>query len=966
MKHLLRHILRLWPIGILIALEYALVVTNYRPGTYLMGWDNIMPEFNFRQAFITNIFGAWQEHRGVGLPDGMGHAANIVHTILIWCMSLTLPQHILRYAFQFLMHGLGMLGMYCLLRHILAKTKHAGESSILPLLGALFYGLNLVTIQMFYTPLEAFSIHYAALPWLAYTLTRYLERPDRNTFILFITASILTVSQFFIPTLILPTALLLIAVSLPHIRNWKQIIAAMGAFIAVNAFWMLPYIYALPHNAPIIQQAKINQMSSGEVYSRNRAFGDLMHVLTMQGFMLDFEDVNTQGVPIYVMDAWRTFTALPGIQMTSMFFAVLALLGLLQTLRFSRTHKGSGSYALLFIISTMFLATNTPGITHVMGYLRDHIPMFAEAYRFPFTKFGLLFGFSMSILIIQGIRYLTERHIRIFAVCVAMSGLFGMSLPVFQGQFFYDAMRVKLPTEYLQLFAFMDEQDHTGRTAYLPMPSYWSWKHYSFGYIGSGFLWYGLPQPLMDRAFDPWSNTNENYYWELSRALYAKDANGVMDVFRKYDIRYIILDENMWAPGHDRSLFVDDTKTLLSSMADIHPIGQTKTITVYELTANTNTFVRIHPTLPTVYPAYKWTDNDTAYRMVGDYTSINKYDENNENNTLAFPFRSLFTKRAIDEREFTIDEDSTTIMIKSNVLQDSSSSAIIRTSEPLYSARADGALTEQAIKPCGVLNQGDSKGETIREENHTALRLMSSIQRGCVQFAIPDLTHTDGYLVRVTSRHISGRPLMLSLISDTAKHVEVETLLETQDSSLSTSDAKWHTDYFVLPPLAEDGKGYSVYITNDAIGEEQTVNDIEDISFFAFPYNDLANEERGVITTPPEPQKPIGTMVTHAHPASYDVTIDSINDTNTLILSQAYNDSWKAYDISGLSPVKRLFPWVFGRLLTEHYTVNNWENGWQISEHTSDVQIIFFPQVFQFVGYVMLSMLLSIIILTTR
>ena len=82
----------------------------------------------------------------------------------------------------------------------------------------------------------------------------------------------------------------------------------------------------------------------------------------------------------------------------------------------------------------------------------------------------------------------------------------------------------------------MDTQNHDGRIAYLPQPNYWSWKHYNFGLVGSGFIWYGLSQPLMDRAFDPWSNVNENYYWELTHALYSNDSE--KNIRCPYKIRY--------------------------------------------------------------------------------------------------------------------------------------------------------------------------------------------------------------------------------------------------------------------------------------------------------------------------------------------------------------------------------------------------------------------------------------------
>ena len=182
---------------------------------------------------------------------------------------------------------------------------------------------NLITIQMFYTPLEAFSVHFAALPWLALTLLRYYQIPNRNHLIHFGIVVLLSTPQFFIPTLLLPTTLLLIALSMPFITQWKRVRTAGVLFLCVNAFWLLPYIYNLPYNAAIIQRAKINQMSSDEVYARNQVFGDIKNVLLMRGFMLDFEDVNIDSQPIFVMDTWRTWVYQPLIKYIGVFFCSL-------------------------------------------------------------------------------------------------------------------------------------------------------------------------------------------------------------------------------------------------------------------------------------------------------------------------------------------------------------------------------------------------------------------------------------------------------------------------------------------------------------------------------------------------------------------------------------------------------------------------------------------------------------------
>jgi len=959
---------RISPVAVLLAVEIILAATNYRPGTYLLGWDNVMPEFNFPQALITNIFGAWQEHRGVGLPDGMGHAANLVHTLFLWLLSPTLPQHALRYTFHFLMHFLGMAGMWMLLKKVI--PAHAGIQRIknwipdqvgddmLPFAGALFYGLNLITVQMFYTPLEAFSVHFAALPWIAYSLTLYLQQPSRNTLLLFTTVSLLATPQYFIPTLILPTILLLVGIGIfgnvpgNGIRHWKRLLMAAGTYLAVNSFWLLPYIANLPINSTIIQNAKINQMSSGEVYARNRAFGDLGNVLTFRGFMLDFEDVNDEGMPIHVMYAWRTWTASPAGNAIAWSLAVLMLIGAGSAL----FHKPSRTLAFPFLVmwvsSMAMLGNNTPGLSDVMGILRDRVPLFAEAYRFPFTKFSLLFGFSGTILLVWGLHYAvliirkaTRLSIEIGAVVFLLASVLFSAVPSFQGHMFYDALRVHLPIDYLSLFAFMDKQDHFGRTAYLPQPSFWSWKHYRFGAVGSGFVWYGLPQPLMDRAFDPWSNVNENYYWELSRAIYSKDTEALQAVFTKYDIRYVILDGFLSAPSHDRSLFLEETEALLAVLPDIKPIGTTGTITVYERTAATVSHIRVANGLPTVTPSYTWTDSDVAFRTVGDYRVSQIYDPAT---TILFPFRSLFTKRAIGEREFVSEQTKDSIVIASKV---AGIRATLDTTAPAFSTQQSGMLVPSAVNPCGVLKLGSVQTESVRDpRGNPALRISSMDQRACAVLGDAALPHAQGYVITVSSRHVSGRPLQLSVINNTAKHIELETFLPGTDD--------WTESTFILPPLAADGLGYTVYLTNDAIGSEPTTNEIGDINFYPLPFDALMTSSNGKPASRSQNRPMEQSKITHVNPGWYTVTIPQ--GSESLILSQAYNPLWAAYDVTGRPAMEKALPFVFGNKIPTHIMVNNWENGWQISGNEREIVIIFLPQLLEYVG---LAILLTIYIL---
>lgn len=866
-------------IATLVGIELALFSTNYSPGTWLMGWDNIAPEFNFKVNILRNIFGVWQEYRGLGLYDGMSHIANLPHTLLLWILSLVIPTDLLRYIFIFGTHLAGGIGMYIL-------------TGSLP--GSIFYLLNLTTIQIFHTPFEAFSVHFAALPWLAWSLMAYLHGPSKKTYARFLFISLMTTPQFFVPTMMIPIAILLAALSIRH-RPWKHVSTAAIGFMLINAFWLLPYLYGLPHTAPVIAQAKINQMSSGEAFLRNQAFGNISDVLMLRGFPLDFEDYTNESTPKFLMEAWRSLAISPQYFFIGGIFLALAGLGM----------RKKSAFTIPLVVSLFILASNTPVIMEITSYVRTHVPILGEALRFPFTKFGLLYVFCLTIFIAHGLKRFPGAIIGVIIILMGIT-----SYPAFLGQFINPNMHVQMPQEYSDFYAFMQTQSPSSRIVSLPQSDYWSWKLYRFGYRGSGFTWFGLPQPLLDRAFDPWSAQNENYYWELSAPLYAKDALRLGSVFAKYGVKYILIDENVVTSGNSRSLFTDESKILLSQIPGITQVARFGNLTLYERTnADYDHFVKLTTSLPSVN-SYKWTDNDIAYQELGDYV---------EGKEIQYPFRNLFTKRSIAERDFEPKS-----LIKSDAL--------------VYDSTASGELNPQAVNPCGLQDAG-----TIHASFDEFLRLESINNRACLSFGLPNLPHKDAYIIAIESRHVSGRPLLISIINQTAKHLELENYLSV--------DPDWNTQYFILPPLSPDGLGYNPYISNDSIGDQKTVNDIKSLRIYTFPYADLVHIDTGGELPPQGRALNSQLSVSHPNPAFYKVILDGSwvepGMTNTLILSQSHDPGWLAYDATNK------------RFLKNHVLVNNWSNGWilptnKVTNNQLTVYLFFWPQLLQFLGFALL------------
>ena len=1006
-------ILKFWPIITLLIIEIALFFTNYIPGTFLMGWDNVMPEFNFKANLIRNIFGVWQEHRGLGLYDGMSHIALTIHTLFLWLISVVLPTNILRYVFNLLMHFLGGLGMYFLVRHIYSSNPRRDEkfsppaggsnNKIISLLASVFYLFNPATIQMFYTPLESFSVHFMALPWLTLTLLNYLQKSNQRNFIWFLLIVLITTPQYFITTLFLSTLCVILPILITFViknhsrSDVRKVLTVIFSFLCINAFWLIPYIYGIPQNAPIIQSANINQMSSQEIFMRNQAFGDIKNILLLRGFSLDYIDLNSQGISQLIMLPWRNFLYQPLITGLAILLSLITLFGLIKF----KNNTYLLPFLCIFIIGLVMLGTNIPILKELIAFLRKYVPFFSEIFRFSFTKFSLLFVFAYSIFLVNGILELTKIFKKkAVSYLVSLLIISTFSIPAFQGNFFYQQLKVQLPKSYLNVFNFMLDENPHARVAILPQPEFWSWKHYQYGYTGSGFLWYGLNQSLLDRAFDPWSNNNESYYWQLSQSIYQKNPVLFRQILAKYDVSYIILDEYLISSGNQQALYNDEIRKLISKNPDIAQIGFFGNLSVYQIkNPNSEAYISINSNLPLIAPDKKWLDIDQAYIDFGDYIS-------SINSDIFYPFRSLFSKRTLRDEVLGVTEINHQIVIKSAKLPTqfteqipdeiaSDSAKLIKKDNYLEMQLDNNALVYTSDNvdvlnsnfvnnTCNPFKTGIANNQKITDQNSTYLNLSAKDQRNCLSFGIPNLLLRDAYLISVTSRNITGLPLRMSLINNTAKHIELETFLHQGNN--------WQTDYFIVPPLASDYLGYTFYVINDGIGNNNAENDIKLINIYQIPYNFLKEIKfihsfNHQLTTSNFQLN----SVNHPDPAEYEVNVELLmnnlqleqKNNQVLILNQSYNDGWFAYEIPSNNQLARYFPFLFGRKL-DHVLVNNWANAWVLDDKIlrqednktnnltvlpSDnltVYIVFWPQLLEFVGFALIAVPLLFVLIKSK
>lgn len=1014
-----------FPLILLFFIEVALFVTNYQHGTYFLGWDNLAPEFNLIESFRRSFFGIWQEYRGLGLLDGMSFAANLPHYLFIGFLAFFLPDNLLRYCFIFLTHFLGGVGIYFLIKELLEKYTY---KKIAAFFGSLFYLFNIATVQMFFIPYEVFTVHFASLPILLLFTIKYLNSGKKKHLLWLSIVTVCSIPQGHVPTLFIVYSFALFAVlGFSLIQQdkvgIKRSTVVLLITICINAFWAFPYAYSTLQNAEIIANSKINQMGTEDIFRRNQAFGDLLDVVLLRGFALDFIDIKTTGVTGYMMEEWRSYAYSPLFVSIGIVIFLIALLASIKAI-ISR-QKQFYPFILLFVFSFLMLGTTIPVLSIVSSFFYNYIPYFFQIFRFTFTKFSLLYAFSFSIMFAFGVIAILQlfekgKYVRIPFIILLFVLIISSSFLSFRGYFFYPNLKTSVPQEYFALIDYFNKQDRNTRIALLPQPSFWGWTYNQWGYRGSGFIWFGLPQASLDGAFYPWSRQNENYYWEMTYAVYSGNVDLLDSVVKKYHINWLVVDHSITTQFSPKSLYLENLERLISQSGKMKLSASFGKINVYQvnLVNKPESFISVANGLPSAEPVYQSNNLDQAYRDIGDYRSeVSGSDKSALD--IYYPFRSLFTGKTQEEHEFILKEtndsylfefqvpssiDNAVLLLPAINAQDileinidnypaslvraptihvgsesihppvyaevdsrpqdfrhkvSSGETIQVTIPKIYgflsysSAISDDLLSRNAYNCIGT--EGESSFATSQLNNEKFFQLESNDTDLCYDVSLPNLPHRIAYLISISSRNKSGRPLILWLENQNSRRSDLETYL--------LSSSSFMTSYFIQPPMEYYGVGYTLHLQNHAIGQEKTINEVESIEVHPIPYAFLINMK--VVDEKLNPRQFYykDFEVDHPNPSLYYVTVNQENNRfpETLVLSQSYHEAWKAYVVDGWW--SKTFPMLFGKELTNHEMVNNWANAWRIdpnilspSDKQVTVAIIFWPQVLQYFGFALLPL----------
>ena len=1069
---------RYWPIFLLLFTVLSLAITNYTPGTWLTGWDNLHPEFNFPLNIKRSIFAVWQEYQGLGLLGGMGHAADLPRQLLLWITSIIIPSQLLRYFYHFLMLLVGILGIYCIsVNYILTgyelKTRIKGS-----ILASIYYLLNLGTIQYFYVPFEPYSTFWGLFPWEIYVLIRYINDSSRKSLVLLFLVNLLAVPQGYVQTIFLVYILcvgIFVVFNLLKKHSLHSFITSLKVMLVImtiNAFWLLPTLYFMKNNFLVNRNAMQNYMATDKFFQMNKQRGTIGDFIYLKEFYYDFIDYDyIKGDFDYMMTGWRTQFSQNPVLVLGMLFFIIICLGLFKKNKYRIELIG------LFILSGIIFLSDTYLISIINDSLRQ-LAVTDQLFRNPFTKFIVPTIFTFSLLFGLGAGWLLdmfrEKNKRLISTTLfilLLISFFYIYYPVWKGDFIYKFERAKIPGDYFQLFNYLNSQTDKGRIAKFPQSNIWGWVYYKWGLTGSGFLWYSTEQPFLDRAFDVWNDKNENYYWEMSNSLYSKNLKLFNDIIEKYQIRWLLIDESIFSYTQYKGLGFDNLKLMLDSSGKVIQRDDFGKLTLYKIKLDNspNNFVFLSNSLINIGPEYKWNNLDQAYSDYGNYiSSINTQPDT------YYPFRSLFTGRKQEELEFGVEDMGTYFSFKAKIPKDMEGGKLIipdlsndnisevdqdnlgqqttktpqiyldgeliqipppsgeslrATPEVSLSQLANLEMTlsyiksgdlevrvpkvsglysydsnitydvfENVPKTCDQFNKGLFSQETVVENNTKLLKLTSVGSSNCLDIDLGRLAQRYGYLVSVENKNVEGKSLLFSVINTNSQRADLETYLPKQITN-NKEQITLYKSFFILPPMEPDAIGYTLHFDNTSIGRVKTVNYLGKITVNPIPYrfltslkivNDSSNSSTigGVMASQAQPATPeVSYSVDHPNPSFYKVDLSSASTltSNTyMILSQSFDKGWHAYEISNFSAkggsasggqfsifnlLKNMFPFIFGKEIKNHVLINNWENGWDLSSTSYNLQpvtiiIVYLPQYLEYIGFGLLFIFTGFLFLT--
>ncbi len=636
---------RRFPEILLILLLLLICILSIQPGKYLLSNDNYSPELNPTLSVSRYLESpAWRGYRVLGFASE-SEQADVFRSLFYVVFNLFLPSWLISQLFYFVSLVVGSICIATLLRALVKKSKLKRYSNWGYLLGGITYFTTLWSMWLFYQNMAPYIVNFGFLPLLLLFVYRYSRQDNAKYLILILLSCILLTPTFVIATLFIIDFIFIFSFTIfvnftsryGRRREMKNILITIVIFLLTQLFWILPFIHYTFTNSSDIINSYTNRSITSNVIDLESDSQTLINSARFYNRSLFEKDGERD---LFVMsDLYLTYDFYKVLGLFPAIFSIIALI-------FGLTKK---NFKLLFwgvigLVSLFLIKVHNPPFGEVFRWLQESVPLFKQVFRWPFSKLGQIYLICITVLSTFGYIYLTrffasfieKKFLKRTFILVSFVSMCIMQLIyseyMFRGDTFADRAMVDVPKRYFELNEYLKENDPTGRIYYAPPSNNNYFREYEWGFWGSQFISYILPNPVMDISSAVGSDVGEDAMLRISNVVRSEKKDEFLSLMNRYDVRYVLFDGSIDMEGYAFELEEEKVKELF---ADLEVVWSKEDLVLYKIPLtqeakyseslsemdSKEVFVKDIPRYPTLSPLDMQLDNVRISdgEIVGDF-----------------------------------------------------------------------------------------------------------------------------------------------------------------------------------------------------------------------------------------------------------------------------------------------------------------------------------------------------------
>jgi hypothetical protein len=676
-----------WGISLLLGILFAVVCINFRPGYFILGNDNYSPELNPGLTVSRSLEDpAWRSYRVFGNPSD-SEQADLFRAFTFGLLETFFPKWLVSQGYVFFALVTGSLSMAFLAGQLIHWVRENRMRQTLMFFSGFSYFANMVTSWMFNSPLMVFLAGYAFLPLLLWRLAVVFRHPTGlNYLLLFIAVIVHTTSSMVPTTFIVESGIILffivyLSMDFRHQLGKRRtgLVAAMSAVVIFGSqlFWILPFVQFVQSNAVALRETYINRSLTPQLVEDEATHNITSNTVRLFFSWMDIRnDDGTYQFPHYPRYLARDVAGLGYL------LPALALAGYL--FAFSKRARHTVMLSTLFFAGLILINGINPPFGSVFSFFQEHIPLFKQVFRWQSSKLYPLLTIPYAVFAGMGAVFFTalaeyavrsqKKRVRSIAAILPgiliSIGFIWFVLPYFTGGLINPENYVRVPGEYFELSKYLKKNDPDSRIMLVPAANTLYFRTHTWGFYGSSFLNYLIPNPIVEKALTTGSFENEDGMRVLENAYHSEDPSVFANALRYYRTPLVLFDRSTTRRHNGHSYSEDTARRSVFENPHLEPIWENGALTLYRLSGDMITEIATP-----VYSGHDW-------RRLGQLTVRGIPGPRNIYSARNIPGMILPFALTYD----AVDVDDTSVTV----------STVYRGPEAAYTVLADGEMLAKA------------------------------------------------------------------------------------------------------------------------------------------------------------------------------------------------------------------------------------------------------------------------------